>query len=439
MVGDKRITIRTSVLEEKATACNMLCCYADELKGGFHAWVQPVAQLMVPLLTFGFHEDVRKSAAQSLPQLLASAKLAAEAGCPGKDLAYLRGLVAFTLPPLVEALPKEQDLDVLGAAMEAVGEIATVLGPELAPQMVDPALLQRAFACFAEVMDASEARREERRERAKGEDFDEEEREALEEEDEEDEAVVDGLFDCLNALARAFRAGLLPYLDPLLPKVLLMLGPGRTSADRRMALCVLDDVVEFGLVGAGQAEVAARAGAILPRLLESAGDAHAEPRQAAVYGLGAAAQHCGPAFGAWVGPTLGVLQRVISAPGSREGDAAPATDNAISAVGKILEFQRAALTGGPGQAEQVARAFLGCLPIRADLAEAHLVHEQLVRMVEAADPAVLGPNQQNAPEVLRVLAQVGATMLSKEPLMKPELAERVSAIMRHFGLVVPKG
>ena len=41
-VGDKRISIRTSVLEEKATACNMLCCYVDELKEGFLPYLQPV-------------------------------------------------------------------------------------------------------------------------------------------------------------------------------------------------------------------------------------------------------------------------------------------------------------------------------------------------------------------------------------------------------------
>jgi hypothetical protein len=39
-LGDRRIQIRTSVLEEKSTACNMLCCYADELKEGFLPWVQ---------------------------------------------------------------------------------------------------------------------------------------------------------------------------------------------------------------------------------------------------------------------------------------------------------------------------------------------------------------------------------------------------------------
>lgn len=48
-IGDKKIGIRTSVLEEKATACNMLCCYADELKEGFYPWVDQVRVLPIGL------------------------------------------------------------------------------------------------------------------------------------------------------------------------------------------------------------------------------------------------------------------------------------------------------------------------------------------------------------------------------------------------------
>ena len=44
-MGDRKISIRTSVLEEKATACNMLCCYADELKDGFYPYVEQVHML----------------------------------------------------------------------------------------------------------------------------------------------------------------------------------------------------------------------------------------------------------------------------------------------------------------------------------------------------------------------------------------------------------
>ncbi|KAM3310630.1 hypothetical protein ACQJBY_031360 [Aegilops geniculata] len=48
-LGDKRIGIRTSLLEEKATACSMLCCYADELKEGFFPWID---QVMLQLLWY---------------------------------------------------------------------------------------------------------------------------------------------------------------------------------------------------------------------------------------------------------------------------------------------------------------------------------------------------------------------------------------------------
>ncbi len=47
-LGDRKLSVRTSVLEEKATACTMLCCYADELKEGFYPYVEQV--MPVPFL-----------------------------------------------------------------------------------------------------------------------------------------------------------------------------------------------------------------------------------------------------------------------------------------------------------------------------------------------------------------------------------------------------
>lgn len=52
--GDRKISIRTSVLEEKATACNMLCCYADELEVGFFPYVEQVRHhdILIGLICF---------------------------------------------------------------------------------------------------------------------------------------------------------------------------------------------------------------------------------------------------------------------------------------------------------------------------------------------------------------------------------------------------
>lgn len=48
-LGDRKLSVRTSVLEEKATACTMLCCYADELKEGFYPYVEQVLTLALEL------------------------------------------------------------------------------------------------------------------------------------------------------------------------------------------------------------------------------------------------------------------------------------------------------------------------------------------------------------------------------------------------------
>lgn len=47
-------------LRLQVTACNMLCCYAEELREGFLPYVQQVTDIMVPLLKFWFHEEVRE-------------------------------------------------------------------------------------------------------------------------------------------------------------------------------------------------------------------------------------------------------------------------------------------------------------------------------------------------------------------------------------------
>lgn len=49
-LGDKNLQIRISALEEKATACNMLRCYADELKEGFFRFVSRAAHAALALL-----------------------------------------------------------------------------------------------------------------------------------------------------------------------------------------------------------------------------------------------------------------------------------------------------------------------------------------------------------------------------------------------------
>ncbi len=175
-LGDRKISIRTSSLEEKATACNMLCCYVDELKGGFCPYVKEVANIMVPLLRFYFHEDVRIAAVNSLPELLTSAVMAAAQPNPPVNINFAQELLVFVWQPLLEAMTKEPETEVLSSMLESADSIISTVSPH---SLLTLEQLGGLFTVLEEVLRTSEERRKERMQRREQEDFDAEEDEAL--------------------------------------------------------------------------------------------------------------------------------------------------------------------------------------------------------------------------------------------------------------------
>lgn len=410
-IGDKKIGIRTSMLEEKATACNMLCCYADELKEGFFPWIDQVAVLMVPLLKFYFHEEVRKAAAQSLPELLAGGKLAVEKGlapavtvaADGQEKGYVRQMVEFMVPPLVEVLTKEPEVEMLVIMLESLQECIQLAGSELSADLVSSMVAQ-----LKAVVDASRGRRKERMERAETEDFDEEEGELLEEENEQEDEVLDQVGECLGELMRVFKGAFKPMMDDLAPFMVMMMDKQRPTTERRVGICIFDDAVE------NMGEAAHTLFPVfLPLVLEAAMDPAAEVRQSSAYGLGVCASHGGPSFTPFVPGVVARLGQVVGMQGSKDEENVAATDNAISALGKICQHQSQASF----DSAQVLSVWLRHLPIREDKAEAKVVHAHLCQLIKSSDPRVLGPGNQNLPHIVGVLLEVlkaGTSLATQE-------------------------
>ncbi|CAN0351701.1 unnamed protein product, partial [Ectocarpus sp. 12 AP-2014] len=101
--------------------------------------------------------------------------------------------------------------------------------------------------------------------------------------------------------------------------------------------------------------------------------------QPALFGVGVSAATYGPGFAPFSRQALKVLVEVILRPDARHDDREMATDNAVSALGNLLEAQRDTLSNpetGVGGEEAVGRAWgvwLGYMPLRADDEEAEKV------------------------------------------------------------------
>ncbi|KAK6937001.1 Importin repeat 4 [Dillenia turbinata] len=397
-LGDKRIGIKTSVLEEKATACNMLCCYADELKEGFYPWIDQVAPTLVPLLKFYFHEEVRKAAVSAMPELLRSAKLAVEKGlAQGRNESYIKQLSDYIIPALVEALHKEPDTEICANMLDALNECIQISGP-----LLDESQVKCIVDEIKQVIVASSSRKRERAERAKAEDFDAEEGELLREENEQEEEVFDQVGEILGTLIKVFKASFLPFFDELSSYLTPMWGKDKTPEERRIAICIFDDIAE-------QCREAALKyyDTFLPFLLEASNDENPDVRQAAVYGLGVCAEFGGSVFKPLVGEALSRLNAVIGHPNALQPENVMAYDNAVSALGKICQYHRDGIDSA-----QVVPAWLNCLPIKGDLIEAKVVHDQLCRIENFWAP-IISKNlatEQTASRMINLLRQLQQTL-----------------------------
>jgi len=106
-------------------------------------------------------------------------------------------------------------------------------------------------------------------------------------------------------------------------------------------------------------------------------DYDAAVRQAASYGMGIAAQFGGPAFAQTCADVLQPLITVVSSPQAQTIVNKNATENAISAIGKICQYNSSKFN-----VNQVLPIWLSALPITEDPEEANSTYSYLTKLIE---------------------------------------------------------
>lgn len=419
-VGDKRIGINTSALEEKSTACSMLCCYAEQLKGGFFKYVDEVSKLMVPLVRFYYNDGVRNAALTILPHLLTSAQVYLKQNAvQGADASYVAALWKYMFDPLNDQMKEEVDMELVCVSLESLSECVKIIGQGcLTEEMMD-----KGIGTLLRLIKDVESRRNTRKNKQKDEDHDEEEQEKIDEEEERDEDIVAGSVEILGLFCKFNKELFLKKMKEfIVPLISHFIQPSNSAPNRQSALCLLDDIIEF--TGAACLPFVAE---FFPHCLNYVSDVDPTVRQAAVFGMGVIAQSGEHHVASSIPEILKRLVQVIASSDSKSEKYINSTENAIAAVGKICLYQANAV-----DVAQVIPMWLSWLPVISDAVESKVTYNLFCTMIENGNVHLLGHDFANLPKILTIFCEILTTKLIDEAL-----TSRIVNIVQSFRTKFP--
>uniref|UniRef100_A0A6Q2YWX7 Importin-5 n=1 Tax=Esox lucius TaxID=8010 RepID=A0A6Q2YWX7_ESOLU len=413
-LGDQQsFGIKTAGLEEKATACQMLVCYAKELKEGFVEYTEQVVKLMVPLLKFYFHDGVRVAAAESMPLLLECARV--------RGPEYLTQMWHFMCDALIKAIGTEPDSDVLSEIMHSFAKCIELMGEGC----LNNEHFEELGGILKGKLEEHFKNQELRQAKRQDEDYDEGVEETLQDEDENDVYILTKVSDILHSVFSSYKEQVLPWFEQLLQLVVQLICPSRPWADRQWGLCIFDDVVEHCSPSSFK-----YADYFLRPMLQSLCDTSPEVRQAAAYGVGVMAQYGGDNYRPFCTEALPLLVGVIQSPESKVKENVNATENCISAVGKVMRFRPEC-----ANVNEILPHWLSWLPLNEDKEEAVHTFDFLCDLIESNNPIVLGPDNANLPKIFQIIAEgVANESVKSEDACSKRLANVIRQVQGSGGL-----
>ncbi|KAI8620372.1 armadillo-type protein [Chytriomyces sp. MP71] len=413
-MGTQKFGIKTNVLEDKHTAVEMICTYARDLEEHFVPYVQQVMETTVPLLNFVFHDGVRHAAASTIPLLFNCMK---RANIPNEQIFTFWNEV---VKKLMDFMMTEMDPGYSSHIYSTYCECLQYLGPEFLNQEQMVAFVDAAEKQMDEYVKRSLTRNASR----KDVDYDEEEEEALRMDEESDNELLAEMANSIHEIFKIAGPAFLQSIQSLLPKFQQFLTHQKDDV-KHFGLCVFADVVEY----CGPASFQ-YSGMFFEEFVKALNSKDEDVRQAAAYSVGVCASKGGADFAHGCIAALQPLGAMIMAPKAKNMDNIMATENAISAVGKIC----AAYPSVPGFDANTALGYwLAAMPVIHDEAEADICYRFLLNLVEAQHPAVLGANNEGLPKVAVILANA----LVADIEYKPDLENQMVLALKAVSQAVP--
>ena len=362
----KVIGIKTSTLDDKHMAIELLVVYAQVLEGAFAPYVEEVmAKIALPGLAFFFHDPVRVVSAKCVPQLLNSTKKAFGVGSP-----QLQNLWSGTIEKLLEVLSAEPAVDTLAEMYQCFYESIEVMGKDCLTQQHMQTFMDSATSALEDYKDRVAARADEKAEGnlEEGEEESEDMLFAIE----DDQTLLSDMNKAFHCIFKNHGVSFLPAWERLHGTYEIFL-KSQDPTQRQWGLCIMDDVLEF----CGDRSWSYSTHIVEP-LIAGCRDTAPANRQAAAYGIGVAAHKGGPQWSPFLGAAIEVLFHVTQFHNSRGDDDVYATENACAAIAKVLHFNASAVQN----LQQVITQWVDTLPIVNDEEAAPYAYAYLSELID---------------------------------------------------------
>lgn len=373
----KYIGMHTAALEEKASAIDILGIYASVLGEDFYPYAKEiVTDIILPGMNFFYHDGVRYSALQIIPNIIHTVQKAVLKGKnmtadnAKRDPAVLE-IWSPIFERLIDLLSIEPLIEILVSAYACVYQCIEMMYPGCLTKVYTEKL---AIAIESSMKDYTERVNE----RQSNED---QYTEDINEEGEElDEELTGEISKTVHAIFKSSRVEFFPEFQKRITPIITAYLNG-TSDQINWALCVVDDLIEFtGPESWNLKDL------FLTPLVDSLVSGVSSIRQAAAYGIGVAAQHGGPNYAQVCLGTLENLFNIVNVPEARSEDNVHATENVCATIAKILRLYGAQL--GPSL-DQALVEWVKTLPIINDEEAAPFAYQFLCDLIEQNHEAVV--------------------------------------------------
>jgi len=410
-------SIRSGVMDEKASACKALNCYASHCPRAFAKYIPKVSKLLVSMSDY-MHEMVRVQAHLALGQTAIAALMI--------DPTSSQSLAHESLSATIRCVLDDDDKEAVSASIESAALVLKVLKDH--PTIDVNQHIVDLTAASLEILEGRAVCQME-------DDYDSEAGDDDDDDDEEDPeaglSVIEAIADLLPALASYMGASFAQHFTPHFNALMRRTSENRTETERLLCYATLVEVVRA--VGPPAAMCAPVA---LPGCLRDLTSGDVGLRRNCAYCAGVLVSVGGEHAAQFHSVVAQALVPMLSAENEPDGGV---RDNAVGALARLLQ-----VVGIHGEGAALLDVVLRALPLRNDLEEGPDVYHWLANTI-ADTPTAL--SEAHVRQVMLIFNQVFAEKLAAEVTLRiitlsvekgcgvdPRVAEAATSLQQHHAL-----